>query len=41
MVWALNALPTKISGTDLKSQGNEVAVELIVILYEGLIIANL
>jgi len=28
MVWTLaNAWPTKITGTDLKSDGNEVAVE--------------
>jgi phage tail-like protein len=41
MVWTLtNAWPTKISGTDLKSTGNEVAVETIVIAHEGLTIAN-
>jgi len=41
MVWKLtNAWPTKISGTDLKSQGNEVAVETIVIAHEGLTIEN-
>jgi len=41
MVWTLtNAFPTKITGTDLKSQGNEVAVETIVIAHEGLTIAN-
>ncbi|WP_085315875.1 phage tail protein [Derxia lacustris] len=41
MVWTLkNAWPTKITGTDLKSQGNEVAVETIVIAHEGLTIAN-
>ena len=41
MVWTLaNAWPTKITGTDLKSQGNEVAVETIVISHEGLTIAN-
>ena len=41
MVWTLtNAFPTKISGTDLKSTGNEVAVETIVIAHEGLTIAN-
>ena len=41
MVWTLaNAWPTKITGTDLKSQGNEVAVESIVIAHEGLTIAN-
>jgi phage tail-like protein len=41
MVWTLaNAWPTKITGTDLKSTGNEVAVETIVVAHEGLTIAN-
>jgi phage tail-like protein len=41
MVWTLlNAFPNKISGTDLKAEGNEVAVESIVISHEGLSIAN-
>ncbi|HEX7945109.1 MAG TPA: phage tail protein [Phenylobacterium sp.] len=41
MVWKLaNAWPTKITSTDLKSTGNEVAVETIVIAHEGLTIAN-
>jgi len=41
MVWTLaNAWPTKITGTDLKSEGNEVAVETIEIAHEGLTIAN-
>lgn len=41
MVWTLaNAWPTKITGTDLKSAGNEVAVESIEIVHEGLSIAN-
>lgn len=41
MVWTLaNAWPTKISGTDLKASGNEVAVETIVVAHEGLTIAN-
>lgn len=41
MVWTLaNAWPNKISGTDLKANGNEVAVETIVISHEGLTIAN-
>jgi phage tail-like protein len=41
MVWTLaNAWPQKITGTDLKSTGNEVAVETIVISHEGLTIAN-
>ncbi|OYY71787.1 phage tail protein [Sphingomonas sp. 28-63-12] len=37
MMWTLNnAWPTKISGTDMKSDGNEVAVETIEIAYETL-----
>jgi phage tail-like protein len=41
MTWTLaNAWPTKITGTDLKSDGNEVAVESIEIAHEGLTIAN-
>jgi phage tail-like protein len=38
--WTLNnAWPTKITGTDLKSEGNEVAVESIEIAYETLAVA--
>lgn len=41
MVWTLNnAWPTKITGTDMKSDGNEVAVETIEVAHEGLTIAN-
>ena len=41
MVWTLtNAWPTKITGTDLKAEGNEVAVETLEIAHEGLTIAN-
>jgi len=41
MVWTLtNAWPTKITGTDLKSEGNEVAIESIEIVHEGLTITN-
>lgn len=41
MVWTLaNAWPTKITGTDLKSDGNEVAVETIEIAHEGVTIDN-
>ncbi|WP_042861002.1 phage tail protein [Dickeya sp. NCPPB 3274] len=37
MTWKLkNAWPTKVSGTDLKSDGNEVAVETIELAHEGL-----
>ena len=41
MVWTLaNAWPTKITGTDLKSDGNEVAIESIEIAHEGVTIDN-
>ena len=41
MTWTmLNAWPTKISSTDLKSNANEVAVESIEIMHEGLTITN-
>lgn len=41
MVWTLaNAWPTKISGTDLKADGNEVAIESIDIAHEGITIDN-
>ena len=41
IVWTLaNAWPNKISGTDLKATGNQVAVETIVISHEGLTITN-
>ena len=41
MVWKLaNAFPTKVTGTDLKSDGNEVAIESIEIAHEGLTIEN-
>ena len=37
MVWSLNnAWPTKVTGTDLKSEGNEVAVETVEIAFETL-----
>jgi len=40
MTWTLNnAWPTKITGTDLKSEGNEVAVESVEIAFETLTIA--
>ena len=40
MTWTLNnAWPTKITGTDLKSEGNEVAVETLEIAYETLLVA--
>jgi phage tail-like protein len=38
--WTLNnAWPTKITGTDLKSEGNEVAVESVEVAYETLTVA--
>ena len=41
MVWTLtNAWPTKITGTDLKSEGSEVAIETLEIVHEGLTVAN-
>jgi phage tail-like protein len=41
MTWTLkNAFPTKITSTDLKADGNEVAVETIEIAHEGIEIAN-
>ncbi len=41
MTWTLqNAWPTKISGTDLNSEGNEVAVETIELAHEGLKIVS-
>lgn len=41
MTWTLlNAWPTKISSTDMKSEANEVAIESIEIMHEGLTIAN-
>ena len=41
MTWTLlNAWPLKITSTDLKAEGNEVAIETIEIVHEGLTIAN-
>lgn len=41
MVWTLNnAIPTKVTGTDLKSEGNEVAVESLEIAYETLAVTT-
>ncbi|HEX2580468.1 MAG TPA: phage tail protein [Dongiaceae bacterium] len=37
MVWTLiNAWPTKVSGTDLKSEGNEVAIESMELAFDVL-----
>jgi len=41
MVWTLsNAWLSKITGTNVKSDGNEITVESIEIAHEGLTIAN-
>jgi phage tail-like protein len=41
MTWTLaNAWPTRITSTDLKSDGNDVALEALDIAYDGLTIAN-
>ncbi|HUA33046.1 MAG TPA: phage tail protein [Candidatus Binataceae bacterium] len=41
MVWTLaNAYPTKITGTDLKSGGNEVAIEAMELAHEGISIVD-
>jgi len=41
MTWTLsNCWPTKITGTDLKSDANEVAIETIEIVHEGITIAT-
>ena len=41
MVWTLtNAWPTRITGTDLKLDGSEMAVESIEVAHEGLTVAN-
>lgn len=41
MVWKIkNAWPTKIGSTDLKSDGNEIAIESIELAHDGLAIQN-
>lgn len=41
MQWTLtNAWPTKISSTDLKAEGNEVAIDTLEIVYDDLAITN-
>lgn len=41
MTWTLtNAWPTKITGTDMKADANEVAVETLELIHEGLTIQN-
>lgn len=39
LVWMVkNAWPTKITGTDLKADGNEVAIETMELAHEGLVV---
>ncbi|WP_299204975.1 phage tail protein [uncultured Tateyamaria sp.] len=41
MAWrVMNAFPTKITGTDLKAEGNEVAIDSVEIAHEGITIEN-
>ena len=41
VVWKVkNAWPAKVTSTDLKSDGNEVAIESIELAHEGLVIQN-
>jgi phage tail-like protein len=41
VVWKIkNAWPTKVTSTDLKADGNEVAIETIELAHEGLTIQN-
>ncbi len=41
VVWNLkNAWPIKVQSTDLKSDGNEVAIESIELVHEGLVVVN-
>ena len=41
MVWKVkNAWPTKVTSTDLKADGNEMAIETIELAHEGLTMQN-
>lgn len=41
VVWKVkNAWPTKVQSTDLKADGNEVAIESMELVHEGLVIQN-
>lgn len=41
VVWRVkNAWPAKLSSTDLKSDGNEIAIETIELAHDGLVIEN-
>lgn len=41
IVWKIkNAFPTKFQSTDLKADGNEVAIETLELAHEGLVVQN-
>ncbi|HSI75118.1 phage tail protein [Lunatibacter salilacus] len=41
IIWKVkNAWPTKVQSTDLKADGNEVAIESVELVHEGLVIQN-
>ena len=41
VVWKIrNAWPTKVQSTDLKADGNEVAIESMELVHEGLTVQN-
>lgn len=41
IIWKVkNAWPTKVQSTDLKADGNEVAIESMELVHEGLVIQN-
>jgi phage tail-like protein len=41
IVWKVkNAWPSKVQSTDLKADGNEVAIESMELIHEGLVIQN-
>lgn len=41
MVWKVaEAWPAKVTGTDLKAEGNEIAIETIELAHEGLVVQN-
>lgn len=41
MVWKVrNAWPAKVAGTDLKADGNEIAIETVELAHDGLVVQN-
>jgi phage tail-like protein len=41
MVWKIvDAWPAKVTGTDLKADGNEIAIETVELAHEGITIQN-